>query len=108
MKEDPDTARKKLFICNYCKSKFRSNVMPPRCVLNGLQTTPIPEELARLDCLSKQLIQRAKAFQTVVRLGTYAGNVPSYNCLQACKGNVFFLPMPLEKTLETLDEVKES
>ena len=68
----------------------------------------MPEELARLDCLSKQLIQRVKAFQTVVRLGTYAGNVPSYNCLQACKGNVFLLPMPLEKTLETLDEVKES
>ena len=40
--------------------------MPPRCVLNGLQTSPIPRELSVLDELS---IQRAKAFQTVVRLG---------------------------------------
>ena len=34
--------------------------MPPRCVLNGLQTIPIPEELKRLDELSKQLIQRPR------------------------------------------------
>ena len=45
--------------------------MPARCVLNGLQTVPIPPELAVLDQLSRQLIQRAKCYQTVVRLGTY-------------------------------------
>ena len=43
--------------------------MPARCVLNGLQTVPIPPELAVLDQLSRQLIQRAKCYQTVVRLG---------------------------------------
>ena len=29
--------------------------MPPRCVLNDLQTSPIPRELSVLDELSKQL-----------------------------------------------------
>ena len=29
--------------------------MPARCVLNGLQTVPIPPELAVLDQLSRQL-----------------------------------------------------
>ena len=44
--------------------------MPSRCVLNGLQVVEIPAELSGLDCLSKQFIQRAKAYQTVVQLGT--------------------------------------
>ena len=64
--------------------------------------------LSVLDELSKQLIQRAKAFQTIVRLGTYTNKVPSYNLLKACKGNMFFLPLPLDKTLETLDGVEGS
>ena len=69
---------------------------------------PIPPELADLDSLSRQLIQRAKCYQTVVRLGTYTAKVPIYNSLKACKGTMFFLPLPLNKTLETLDQVKQS
>ena len=46
LKEDPDAAKKALFMCHYCKSSLRSNRMPPRCVLNGLQTVPVPQELA--------------------------------------------------------------
>ena len=57
--------------------------------------------------MSKQLIQRAKAFQAIVRLGTYSGKVPAYNALQACKGAMFFLPLPLNKTLETLSEIHD-
>ena len=53
-----------------------------------------------LDPLSKQLIQRGKA---VVRLGTYSGKVPSYSSLKACKGTLFFLPMPLLKTIEDVE-----
>ena len=107
LKGDPQASKKTLFMCDYCKSSLRQNKMPPRCVLNGLQVIPIPEELKKLDDLSKQLIQRAKAFQTVVRLGTYGNKkVPSYNSLKACKGNMFFLPLPLSKTLETLEDVE--
>ena len=95
-----------MFMCKYCKPLIRNNKLPARCVLNGLELDPVPPELAKLDSLSKQLIQRAKCYQTVVRLGTYMGKVPVYNSLKACKGTMFFLPLPLNKTLETLDQVQ--
>ena len=47
-------------------------------------------------------------YQTVVQLGTYTSKVPTYNSLKACKGSMFFLPLPLDKTLQTLDEVEDS
>ena len=93
------------FMCRYCKNLIKKDQMPSRCVLNGLQVIEIPAELSGLDCLSKQFIQRAKAYQTVVQLGTYTAKVPMYNSLKACKGVMFFLPLPLEKTLDTFDEV---
>ena len=92
-------------MCSYCKNLIKKDQMPSRCVLNGLQVVEIPAELSGLDCLSKQFIQRAKAYQTVVQLGTYTAKVPMYNSLKACKGVMFFLPLPLEKTLDTFDEV---
>ena len=79
--------------------------MPSRCILNGLATETVPGELSHLNVLSKQLIQRAKEFQTVVWLGSMTAKVPIYNALQACKRTMFFLPLPLKRTLETLEEV---
>ena len=76
---NPPAEGETLYMCNYCKHKIKSNVMPPRCVLNGLETVAVPTELAKLDTLSKQFIQLAKCFQTVVRLGTYTCKVPLYN-----------------------------
>ena len=84
---------------------LNKNNMPCRCILNGLITEPVPKELQVLDPLSKQLIQRGKAFQAIFRLGTYTGKVPHYNALKACKGTMFFLPLPLDKMLQTIDEV---
>ena len=77
-------------MCNYCKSVIKNNKLPPR-VLNDLETVPMPPELAKLDALSSQLIQCAKCYQTVVRLGTYTAQVPVYSSLKACKGTMFFL-----------------
>ena len=105
LKQSPNSRDYILYMCKYCKSMIKSNRLPPRCVLNGLQTVPIPPELAALDPLSRQLIQCAKCYQTIVRLGTHTGKVPVYNSLKACKGTMFFLPLPLNKTLETLSEV---
>ena len=82
--------------------------MPSRCILNGLFTEPMPKELEALDPLSKQLIHREKAFQAIVRLGTHTGKVPTYNSLKACKGTMFFLPLPLDKTLQTIEDVEDS
>ena len=81
--------------------------MPSRCILNGLMTEPVPRELDMLDPLSKQIIQRGKAFQAVFRLGTYTGNVSNHSNVRACKGTMFFLPLPLEKTLKTIQEVEK-
>ena len=108
LKNNPDAGKQVLYMCYYCKNMIRNNKMPPRCVLNGLENVHIPPKLAILDPLSRQLIQRAKCYQTIVRLGTYTSKVPSYNSLKACKGIMFFLPLPLNKTLETIQEVQSS
>ena len=105
---NPAAANDILFICSYCKPIVRKEKLPPRCVLNGLEVVPIPPELAKLDSLSRQFVQLAKCYQTIVRLGTYTAKVPMYNSLKACKGSMFFLPLPLDKTMETLDKMKDT
>ena len=77
------------FMCNYCKPLKRRDKMPAWCVLNGLHLVEVPPEFSRLDCLSKQFIQLAKAF-------------PTYNSLKACKGSMLFLPLPLDKIYKLL------
>ena len=44
---------------------------------------------------------------TVIRLGAYTAKVPVYNSLKACKGKMFFLPLPFEKTLQTLEDIEK-
>ena len=108
VESNPNSSSEVLYMCTYCKPLIRKDKLPSRCVLNGLTVVPVPPELSKLDVLSMQLIQRAKCYLTVVRLGTYTGKVPTYNSLKACKGTMFFLPLPLNKTLDTLEEVKHS
>ena len=108
LENNPNADSEIFYICNYCKPKVRAGKLPPQCVLNGLKTESIPVELTKLDSLSCQLIQKAKCYQTIVRLGTYTAKVPTYNSLKACSGAMFFLPLPMSKTLATLDEVKGS
>ena len=105
---DPEAPNKTHYVCQYCRPILNRDQLPSRCVLNGLEVEPVPKELESLDPLSKQLIQKAKAFQAVYRLGTYTGKVPSHNSLKACKGTMFFLPLPLEKTVKTLEEVSQN
>ena len=96
------------YVCQYCRPILNKNSMPCRCILNGMLTELVPKELQVLDPLSKQLIQRGKAFQAIVRLGTYTGKVPTYNSLKACKGAMFFLPLPLDRTLQTIEAVESN
>ena len=91
LKQDASAADDMHFMCNYCKPLIRRGKMPARCVLKGLHVVEVPPEFSRLDCLSKQFIQLAKAYQTVVQLGTYTAKVPTYNSLKACKGSMLFL-----------------
>ena len=94
-----------MYVCQYCRPNLNDNKIPSHCILNHLITEPLPGELANLDALSRQLIQRAKAFQIISRLGTFTAKVPLYNSLKACKVTMFFLPLPLKKMLETLGDV---
>ena len=96
------------YVCQYCQPILNKNNMPCRCILNGMLTEPVPKELQVLDPLSKQLIQWEKAFQATVWLGTYTGKVPTYNMLKACKGAMFFLPLPLDRTLQTIEDVESN
>jgi len=73
--------------------------------LNGLHVDEVPEELMNLNALGRQLIQRAKPFQTIIRLGTITGKVPVYNATKGLKGTVFFLPLPLQNTLAKLNSL---
>ena len=101
LERDETASKQVLLMCNYC---IKIDKLPPRCVLNGLETVEIKAPLAKLDRLSR-LIQRANCYQTVVRLGTYTHKVPAYNYLKACKGTMFFSPLPFNNTVETVDEV---
>ena len=89
LSEDGAAANKSFFVCHYCKGAIRKDKIPPRCVLNGLEVVELSQELANLVCLSRQFIQHAKAYQTIVRLGTYTNKVSAvYNSL---KGNMYVL-----------------
>ena len=100
----PDVGDDPVYLCDFCRPKVKAGIMPGRCVINGLESPPIPKELKDLDPFTVKFLQLAKAFQTVVRLSTYTNKVPSYNSLKACRGNMFILPLPLEKTIKTLAE----
>ena len=46
-----------LYVCSYCCPILNANNIPCCCVLNGVQTEPVPSELSGLDALSKQLVK---------------------------------------------------
>ena len=63
----PNFSSKQLLMCKNCKPTIKNNRIPNRCILNGLQSEPLPDKLKGLDAISTQLFQLAKCFQTVVR-----------------------------------------
>ena len=97
--------RKFYYICQHCRPLLNNNKMPSTCVLNGLYVEEIPKELSKLNALGRQLVQRVKPFQTIIRLGTYTGKVPIYNATKGLKGTMFFLPLPLQNTIEAFDDL---
>lgn len=68
----------------------------------------MPEVISSLNEFERQLIQRAKAFQVVVRMGTVSGRKqPNNSMLTKAIGSVFHLPLPLEQTLKKLPSPNE-
>lgn len=96
------------YICHHCLEYFRSDKMPPRCILNGLDFGVVPEEIKVLNPYEKILIQRAKCFQMVTRMGTVAKkHLPSTHKIQKVCGTTFHLPLPLQETLKKLPETHQ-
>ena len=56
---NPNFGRKQLLMCKHCNPIIRRNRIPARCVLNNLQSEPLPDELKGLDPFNCQLIQLA-------------------------------------------------
>ena len=102
---DDNFDEKIYYICQHCRPLLNNNKMPSTCVLNGLYVEEIPKELSKLNALGWQLVQRVKPFQTIIRLGTYTGKVPIYNATKGLKGTMFFLPLPLQNTIEAFDDL---
>ena len=100
--KDENFNSKIYYVCTHCRPLLDDNKLPSRCVLNGLYVEEIPKELLKLNALGRQLIQRAKPFQTIIRLGTYTGKVPIYNATEGLKGTMFFLPLPCKILLTSL------
>ena len=90
------------YICVYCLEYFR---LPPRCILNGLDFGTITDEMKMLNPYEKVLLQRAKCFQTVTRMGMVAKkHLPPTHKVQKVCGTTFHLPLPLQETLKRLPE----
>jgi len=51
-------------------ANFVDGLMPAYCILNNLIVYDVPDVIASFNVFEKILIQRAKAFQTVVKMGT--------------------------------------
>jgi len=91
------------FICLYCIKIFRSNALPPSCILNNLYSPVTPQVLLCLNDFERILIQRAKTFQVVVKMSSVAGRKQPKNVMnQKVIGRAFHLPLPLEETLKKL------
>ena len=102
---DEDFDSKIYYICKHYRPLLNDNKLPATCVLNDLYVEKIPKELSQLNALGRQLVQRVKPFQTIIRLGTYTGKVPIYNATKGLKGTMFFLPLPLQNTIEAFDDL---
>lgn len=105
--EDVDSSltMKELIICRYCFEKIRKDLIPPTSVLNNMDPGEVPEVLKALKAFDKYLIQRAKPFQTVVRMDTVKGKGKGSRQKeknQKVKGKTFHLPIPLQPTLNKI------
>ena len=64
----------------------------------------VPIELRRLTTFEKNFIAKIKVFQTVINLGPIGKNLPHNSRIKALKGNCIHLPMPVESTLNQIND----
>ena len=107
LKYPPTVSDQVIYMCHYCKQRVKADKMPACCFFNGLQNVPIPPELAKLDLLSRQLIQRAKVlsdnFQVryIVTLVKCPHTIP----LRLARGLQFSTPVGTHKQYQRISEI---
>lgn len=88
------------FVCTYCLKKIRGNTLPSTCIVNNLHVRMMLTGVNIFNGYEKLLIQRAKSFQVIHRWGTVGKkNMPHSMRIQQLKGQVFYLALALEETL---------
>ena len=98
-------------VCQYRQSFLNKNRIPCRCIPNGLITEHVPKELQILHPLSKQTAHTVwKSLSGYIPTGHLPkqAKFPITMPSRAYKATIFFLPLPLEKTLQTIDEVQSN
>jgi len=66
--------------------------MPAYCVLNNLIVHDVPDIIASFNTFEKIIIQKAKAFQTVVKMGIIINKKSlQRQMIQKVKGKIFHL-----------------
>ena len=63
LKHTPPGEDEALYMCSYCKPKIKADVLPPRCVLNGLETVPFHLSLINLMPLANSSFSLLNAFR---------------------------------------------
>lgn len=88
-----------LFICrDQCfEQLFNQKKVPVYSSLNNLEIDFVPEIITSLNFYEKLLIQRAKCFQTIIKLKSYKFKAGKYN-IPALKGLAVHLPITFEET----------
>ena len=99
-----DWDKHKIPICNTCYATLCKNKIPASALMNSMDTGEVPDIIKACNPFELNLLRRAKAYATIFKLGTSGGHLPYKYRANAMKGSVFYLPVPLEKTLETLKE----
>ena len=94
----------KYFICSGCKEKFREKKLPPRCVLNKMDTCPKNEIIDSLNEYERLLISRAHSFRTILTATNKSGrrNIPSNRRHKKTTGVSIHLPLDIDATLKSV------
>lgn len=82
-----------LICTNYCWKDAKNNKVPAYSVLNNVGLDLVPIEIKQLNFFEKQLIQRAKCFQTIIKLRPNR-KLFSNHALPALKGNILINLVP--------------
>ena len=94
----------KLWICHDCKTKFKENKLPPKCVLNNMDVCPSNSVIESLNDYERLLISRAHSFRTILTATNKSGrrNIPSHRQHKKTTGVSIHLPLDIDTTLKTV------